>query len=85
MRPDPQRTGFECIEARLPQSTGGEIKLTLRSGVGIPAGLDVNTSQSLGLKLVRLLTQQIHGSFELGKSDPGTSAHLHFNLNHYAC
>jgi len=81
-----------------PKVTGGEIKLTLRSdssggysmyvqdsGVGLPTGLDVNTSQSLGLKLVQLLTQQIHGSFELVKSDPGTLAHLHFKVNHYAC
>jgi two-component sensor histidine kinase len=80
-----------------PEGTGGEIKLTLRSdpsgsyslcvqdsGVGIPAGLDVNTSQSLGLKLVRLLTQQISGSFELVRSSPGTSARLQFEVNHHA-
>ena len=81
-----------------PQGMGGEIHLTLRgdsmgrytlcvqdSGVGIPVGVDVDTSQSLGLKLVRLLTQQIHGSFEVVKSDPGTSAKLHFTVNHHAC
>jgi two-component sensor histidine kinase len=81
-----------------PKERGGEIKLTLRNdpsgsctlcvqdtGVGIPAGLDVNTSQSLGLKLVLLLTQQIRGSFGLIKSDPGTSAFLYFKVNHHAC
>jgi two-component sensor histidine kinase len=75
----------------------GEIELTLRagpegkctlsvedSGVGIPGDLDVNTSKSLGLRLVRLLTQQIRGSFELVKSDPGTSAHLQFTVDHNA-
>lgn len=79
-----------------PEGTQGEIKLTLRrdggryslcvqdTGVGIPAGLDFKTNQSLGLKLVRLLTQQIHGSFELVRSDPGTEAHLHFEVNHNA-
>ena len=80
-----------------PEGRGGDINLTLRSdaggrytlcvqddGVGIPAGLDFTKSQSLGLKLVRLLTQQIRGSFELVKSDPGTSAHLHFEVNHHA-
>lgn len=80
-----------------PDEGGGEIKLTLRcepdgrctlcvqdSGVGIPATLDVNTSKSLGLKLVRLLTQQIRGSFELVKSDVGTSAYLRFMVNHNA-
>jgi len=43
--------------------------------------LDVKTSQSLGLKLVPLLTQQIRGSFELVKCDPGTSANLYFEVN----
>ena len=80
-----------------PEGTEGKIKLTLRSvaggrytlcvqdsGVGIPAGLDFKTNQSLGLKLVRLLTQQIRGSFELVRSDPGTAAHLHFEVNQNA-
>ena len=81
-----------------PKGAGGEIKLILHSepggkytlcvrdtGVGIPPGLDFKTSQSLGLKLVRLLTQQIRGSFELASSDPGTVAHLRFEVNQNAC
>ena len=76
----------------------GEINLTLRrgqegkcvlsvedTGVGVPSDLDISTSKSLGLRLVRLLTQQIHGSFELAKSDPGTSAHLQFTVDNHAC
>jgi len=75
----------------------GEIRLTLRngpdgnctlsvedSGAGIPSDLDVNSGKSLGLKLVQLLTQQIRGSFELVKADPGTSAHLHFAVDYNA-
>ena len=81
-----------------PNGADGEIKLTLRgdhngrytlcvqdSGVGIPAGLDFKTNQSLGLKLVRLLTQQIRGSFELVRSNPGTTANLRFEVNQNAC
>ena len=77
-----------------PDSIGGEIRLTLRngtdgkcslfvedSGVGIPAELDINKSKSLGLRLVRSLTQQIRGSFELVKIDSGTSARLQFTVN----
>lgn len=30
--------------------------------------IDVNTSKSLGLRLVRLLAHQIHGSFEVRRS-----------------
>jgi two-component sensor histidine kinase len=72
----------------------GEIKLTLRndakgqctlsvedSGVGIPSDLDVDTSKSLGLRLVRLLTQQIRGSFQLVKGDPGTLASVQFAVD----
>jgi two-component sensor histidine kinase len=55
------------------------------SGVGIPADLDVNTSKSLGLRLVRSLTQQIRGSFELVRIDSGTQARLQFKVNHHEC
>jgi len=79
-----------------PNGTG-EIKLTLRktpggrcsllvedSGQEIPSDLDVNTSKTLGLRLVRLLAHQIHGSFEVRRSDPGTAAHLEFAVDHDA-
>ena len=79
-----------------PNGSGGQIRLRLRAGengscvlcvedngVGIPAGLDLNTTNSLGLKLVRILTRQIHGSFELTRIETGTSACLQFNVNHH--
>jgi two-component sensor histidine kinase len=77
-----------------PEGAGGEITVTLRSGpqggctlcvqdsgVGIPSDLDLSTSKSLGLRLVRSLTQQIRGMFELVRIDPGTSANLHFKVD----
>lgn len=80
-----------------PRGAGGEIKLTLRAGaegkctlcvedngVGIPGDLDVNNSKSLGLRLVRSLTHQIRGAFELIKINPGTSANLQFMVDHHA-
>jgi two-component sensor histidine kinase len=79
-----------------PNGASGEIKVTLRSGpqgtctlcvddtgVGIPADLDVNSNKSLGLRLVRSLTQQIRGAFELVESAPGTSAHLQFTVDNH--
>jgi len=97
LRSDPQRTDFDALKHGFPSSEGGEVKVTLRrdgdgrctlsvedSGVGIPADLEVNTNKSLGLRLVRSLTQQIRGTFELVKVDPGTSAHLQFRVDHYA-
>jgi two-component sensor histidine kinase len=75
---------------------GGEIKMTLRrgpedtcildiedNGVGIPADLDPTGRQSLGLKLVRSLTKQIRGAFELVKIDMGTSAQLRFKVDRH--
>ncbi len=67
------------IKLTLRKGPGGQCVLTVEdNGVGIPAGLDVNASKSLGLRLVRLLTQQIRGSFELMRSEPGTVANLQF-------
>lgn len=73
---------------------GGEIRLSLKkgledqctlcvedSGAGVAADLDILTSKSLGLKLVRLLTRQVRGSFELVGANPGTSARLQFTVD----
>jgi two-component sensor histidine kinase len=54
------------------------------SGVGIPADLEAHANKSLGLRLVRSLAQQIQGTFEFFKIDSGTSAHLHFTVDHHA-
>lgn len=80
-----------------PEGASGDIKLTLRSGsegscllcvedtgIGIPDDLEVHTNKSLGLRLVRSLTHQIRGSFELVRIDPGTCARLQFTVNPYA-
>ena len=86
-----------ALKHGFPDSAGGEIEVTLRrapdgqcslcvrdTGIGIPADLNVDTSKSLGLRLVRSLTQQIRGTFELVKIDHGTSAKLNFTVNHHA-
>ncbi len=80
-----------------PNGGTGEIKVTLRAqaedkcllcvednGVGIPADFDFSARKSLGLRLVRSLTEQIRGSFELSKSDLGTSARLQFKVVNHA-
>jgi two-component sensor histidine kinase len=80
-----------------PSGMKGEITLTLHqgpegrcrlcvedNGVGIPADLDLSTRKSVGLTLVRSLTRQIRGSFELVKINPGTSACLQFTVDQHA-
>jgi len=83
-----------ALKHGFPNGVGGQIKVTLRggpegkcslcvedSGVGIPDAADVNTGKSMGLRLVRSLTRQIRGSFELLKVDRGTLACLHFTVD----
>ena len=84
-----------ALKHGFPNGASGEIELTLRrapdgncrlcvrdNGVGIPGDVNVNTSKSLGMRLVRSLTRQIRGSFELVKVDRGTSANLDFTVDH---
>jgi two-component sensor histidine kinase len=47
-------------------------------GTGLPHGFDITQTQSLGLRLVRLLAQQIGASFDM-RSDRGTEARLLFS------
>lgn len=56
----------------------------IASALIVPAELAVNSNKSLGLRLVHSLTRQIRGTFELVKTDPGTSAHLQFTVDHHA-
>ncbi len=72
------------IRLKLRRGPDGICQLTVEdNGVGIPSDLTLNAGKSLGLRLVQLLTQQIHGSFQLSRCDPGTSANLQFAVDHH--
>ena len=72
---------------------GGEIRIDLTSshdnvvdmvvsdnGVGLPSGIDIRKTNTLGLKLVTtLVDNQLEGNIEL-KREKGTSFHIRFNL-----
>jgi two-component sensor histidine kinase len=45
--------------------------------VGLPAGMNLDNPETLGLQLVKMLSQQINGSIELDGS-AGTIFHLRF-------
>jgi|GEM_PF-2668653 len=47
------------------------------NGVGLPADIDFRETKSLGLKLVRLLTKQVHGTIEV-KGKEGTAVLITF-------
>jgi PAS domain S-box-containing protein len=82
-----------CLKHAFPSSRQGEIRLDLRveaegrcllkvsdDGIGMPAGLDVMSTRSLGLRLVRSLTGQIDGDIEFHNDHPGTEAQLSFPM-----
>ncbi len=56
----------------------GEYLLNVKDdGKGIPDEIDIRKTKSLGLRLVRMLSQQLEGDFEF-QSDNGTSFELRF-------
>jgi PAS domain S-box-containing protein len=66
-----------CRIAVAVRHEGGVLTLTVAdNGVGLPAGLDWEQSQTLGLKLIKMLSQQLNGSIELDCTQ-GTAFHLH--------
>ena len=78
-----------AIKHAFPAGQAGEIRVTLRqydtdayslqvadNGVGLPDALAAATVTSLGLRLIRVLTRQIDGQFELVATYPGTEARL---------
>jgi PAS domain S-box-containing protein len=79
-----------CVKHGFPDSRSGTISVALGGhspglyvltvcddGVGLPPGLDVPTAASLGLRLVRLLAAQIHGTLTF-ESGEGTTVTLSF-------
>jgi PAS domain S-box-containing protein len=64
------RKGTIRIDAR---ETEGRLDISLADdGVGLPEGFDYTTSQSLGLRLVHILIEQLSGTIEL-KKEKGTT------------
>ncbi|MGD9973296.1 MAG: PAS domain S-box protein [Desulfatirhabdiaceae bacterium] len=82
-----------AIRHAFPHGGGGEVSVTLEhnsatgdtclcvrdSGVGLPADLDCRQASSLGLRLVKMLTKQIHGSLQTGPG-PGAEFQIRFNI-----
>ena len=86
-----------ALKHGFPDRNEGKVKLLLRTGrdgectlcvedngIGIPGSLSIGECKSLGIRLVRSLTRQIGGSFELLRLEPGTSAVLRFRVDNHA-
>ncbi len=71
----------EILLAMAREETGAYVLTVADSGSGIAPDLDTSGTTSLGLRLVRLLTGQLGGEFEIGPTHPGTRAQVRFNQN----
>jgi len=69
------------IEIILSASQSGRVNLMVSDdGVGLPHGLDIDTNTSLGLRLVKLLTEdQLQGKLDI-ISEKGTTFIIEFNI-----
>jgi PAS domain S-box-containing protein len=76
----PDHQGPCRIRVRLDVSDGDRITLEVSdNGAGLPPDLSPENAQSLGLRLVEMLTQQLHGKLELDRNE-GTAFRLTFAL-----
>jgi PAS domain S-box-containing protein len=82
------------LKHAFPAGQSGEIRLGLQrnddgscvlsvadNGIGVPKDLDIENSSSLGVRLIRSLTRQIDGRFELAPTNPGAKACLTVQIN----
>jgi PAS domain S-box-containing protein len=68
-RPDPENSTPPEISITLQKHGDGRFHLEVRdNGVGLPADLDIEDPATLGLQLVGMLTEQLHGSLEIQQS-----------------
>jgi PAS domain S-box-containing protein len=69
-----------CKVAVTVKHDGGNLTLAVAdNGIGLPADLDMERLETLGLRLVRMLSQQIKGTIELDLSK-GTSVRLKISM-----
>ena len=77
-----------ALKHAFPDNLVGEVSITAReegnafvlqvrdTGIGMPAGFDWKESQTLGLRLVWILTEQLNGTAELLPAEKGTAFSL---------
>jgi two-component sensor histidine kinase len=76
----PEHTGLCEVDVSLDTRDGDRVTLLVSdNGVGLPPDLSIESAQSLGLRLVEMLTQQLRGTLELDRSE-GTAFRLTFAM-----
>ncbi|MDJ1496498.1 histidine kinase dimerization/phosphoacceptor domain -containing protein [Cytophagaceae bacterium DM2B3-1] len=82
-----------AIKYAFPDQKRGEVRISLKTtspslcqltikdnGIGLPAGLDIENTESLGMSLMRGLTQQLGGTFQVN-SQNGVALQITFEIN----
>lgn len=64
-----ERSGRVSVEMRLLRDVDVEV-LVSDDGIGLPAEFDPNTSSSLGMQLVQVLTEQLHAELDIQSREP---------------
>jgi two-component sensor histidine kinase len=68
------------IDIHLTSVRNESVRLLFRDdGWGLPAGLDLQAAESLGLRLIRMLSKQLHGEV-MTHTGEGTTFELQFRL-----
>jgi len=72
------------IEVILTASESGMINLRVSDdGVGLPPGFDINKSKTLGLRLVKIITEdQLRGTLEV-TGEEGATFNIEFDITDY--
>ncbi|HWI55574.1 MAG TPA: histidine kinase dimerization/phosphoacceptor domain -containing protein, partial [Bacillota bacterium] len=82
-----------CLKHAFPEKRSGQIRIRISeapggdwlllavadNGVGLPPGLDLEQTDTLGLQLVRTLTRQLNGHLELA-TEGGTEFRVRFPI-----
>ncbi len=72
------------VKINVNKNLNQEIYLSIiDNGIGFPPDLDWQKSPSLGLRLVRLLTEQLDGDIEVITNNKGTAFHIKFRERKY--
>lgn len=48
------------------------------NGKGLPQDFDISKTESFGMRIMKLLTEQLNGTFQLSNNDSGVSLHITF-------
>jgi two-component sensor histidine kinase len=68
------------VSLEITECEDGKLRLAIADqGTGMPSGIDVTSSKSLGVKLIRSLSQQLGGIPDWLPMNPGTSFEVRFH------